>query len=443
VTAELLEADVAVCGAGVAGLAVARALDLLGLDVLVLEKTARQPLVWKGEVLQPGALGTLDSWDVLRRLEARRAVRLNRLVARTADGAELLPMDFSVLGAERPWMLAHDHITILECLTASLRPNVRILRGVRVEDAVRDADGRISGLRAVRSEQDLDIRVRLVVAADGMSSRLRKLCGISVSPQAYDHRLLSFELPGLPEATDEVSAHVTERGLVMVYPLPADRTRIYVQVGADEIRTADAERLRRWAQHLVEQVPALQPIGKSLMDNLDQRQLLPVWRYRSPALVRPGLVLAGEAAHVVHPLAAQGMNTSIADAAALAGLLAGANLTDHAAVGRALAAYERDRIGRISDIHTMSHNAARMMTGAKPADRRLGRRLLSGTARSPRLRYLVTYNMSGLGMRPLRTVDRLAQLGVLPDFRARTFRAPLPPAPHLTGTDYERMLTDD
>jgi 2-polyprenyl-6-methoxyphenol hydroxylase-like FAD-dependent oxidoreductase len=419
--AEPLEADVAVCGAGVAGLAMARALDSIGLDVLVLEKTPRQPLVWKGEVLQPGALGTLDSWGVLRRLEARGAVRLNRLVARASDGAELLPMDFSVLVGERPWMLAHDHVTILECLRASLSPSVRVLRGVRVEDTVRDARGRIAGLRAAHQGKEVDIRTRLVVAADGMSSRLRKLCGIEVSPQPYDHRLLSFELAGVPETTDEVSAYVTERGLVMVYPLPEDRTRIYVQVAADEVRAADAERMHRWGERLLEQVPALQPLAKTLLADLDRRQLLPVWRYRSPALTRPGIVLAGEAAHVVHPLAAQGMNTSIADAAALAARIAAVDLADRAALDKALRGYERDRIGRIGDIHTMSHNAARMMTGTTPGNRRLGRRLLSGTARSPRLRYLVTYNMSGLGMHPLGTLDRLAQLGVLPDFRARGF----------------------
>jgi 2-polyprenyl-6-methoxyphenol hydroxylase-like FAD-dependent oxidoreductase len=427
--AEPLVADVVVCGAGAAGLATARALDSIGLDVLVLEKTPRQPLVWKGEVFQPGALGTLESWGVLHRLEERRALRLNRLVVRTADGAELLPMDYSTLDGDRPWMLAHDHLTILDCLQASLSPSVRVLRGVRVEDAVRDAHGRITGLRAVRGDQQLDVRARLVVAADGMSSRLRKLCGIEESPQPYGHRLLSFELAGAPAVADEVTAYVTERGAVMLYPLPEDRIRIYAQVAADEVRAADPERMRRWGAQLVEQVPALQPLAEALLADLDRRQLLPVWQYRSPTLVRPGIVLAGEAAHIVHPIAAWGMNTSVADAAALAARIASVNLADHAALDQALLDYERERTGPIGDIHTMSHNITRMTTGTTPAKRRLGRRVLRGTARSPRLRYLVTYNMSGLGWRELGPLDRLAQIGVLPDFKARTFRAPQPVSP--------------
>lgn len=67
----------------------------------------------------------------------------------------------------------------------------------------------------------------------------------------------------------------------------------------------------------------------------------------------------------------------------------------------------------------MSHNAARMMTSTSRGGRVLGRCLLRGTARSGRLRYLTTYNMSGLGMRPLGALDRLVQLGVLPDRMTR------------------------
>ncbi|MFL6117953.1 MAG: FAD-dependent oxidoreductase [Catenulispora sp.] len=421
---EEFAADVVVCGSGVAGLAAALALDRLGVDVCLLDKQVRPAPVWKGEVLQPGSLATLHDWDVLARLEDRSAVRLRRLVARSAAGAELLAMDFGLLGGERPWMLAHDYPTILDCLGRALSPAVRVLRGVLATDVLTDAEGRVRGVSARQGARELRIRARLVVAADGMSSRLRKQSGIEVSPIAYDHRLLSFELPGVPELHDEVSAHVTERGLVMVYPLPADRTRVYVQVGPEEVRGLSEQELRAWCEALVQQVPALGPLAKTLEANLERRQLLPVWRYRAPVLVRPGLVLAGEAAHVVHPLAAQGMNTSIADARALAARLAGTELADPVATDAALRGYERDRGGRISDVHTMSHNAARMMTSTSRVQRLLGRRALKGTAGHPRLRHLVTYNMSGLGMRPLTTLDRLVQLGALPDVRARGFRAP-------------------
>ncbi|MFF5496703.1 FAD-dependent oxidoreductase [Streptomyces aquilus] len=422
------DTDVVVCGSGVAGLAAACALGRLGLDVTLLDKQRTQPPVWKGEVLQPGSLDSLHAWDALGRLEARQAVRLSRLVARTATGEELMALDFTVLGGERPWMLAHDYSTILQCMADSLGPTVRLRRGALVKELSHDSAGRISGVRAVADGTALDIRAGLVVAADGMSSRLRRLAGIDVEPVAYDHRLLSFELPGTLPTDDEVSAHATDRGLVMIYPLPDARIRVYIQVRTDELRKVSPADLRRWCEGLVAQVPALAPLAGLLEVNLDRRQLLPVWCYRAPSLVRPGLVLLGEAAHVVHPLAAQGMNTSIGDAEALAARLAAVDLADGSAVDGALRGYENDRMTRIRDVHTMSHNAARMMTSTSRAGRVLSRRLMRGTARSRRLNYLTTYNMSGLGMRPLDRLDRLVQLGVLPDLRARSFAASHSPA---------------
>ncbi|MFF4037027.1 FAD-dependent oxidoreductase [Streptomyces sp. NPDC001816] len=411
-----VDADIVICGAGVAGLAAACALGRLGLDVLLLEKQRRQPPVAKGEVLQPGSLNLLHGWGVLPALEARRAVRLDRLVARRADGSELLTMDFGQLDTERPWMLSHDYATILECLGESLGGTVRWQRGVLVDDLLTDQYGRVTGVRTAGAS-GREIRARAVLAADGRSSRLRRLSGMTADPVAYGHRLLSFELSGRPPVADEVSSYVTDRGLVMVYPLPDDRIRVYVQVTADELRKADRERLRQWCDELLTDVPALGPLATVLRDSLDSRQLLPVFQFRASSLVRPGIALIGEAAHGVHPLAAQGMNTAIGDAAALASRLADVDLGDRTALDGALRAYETERLERIKDIHSMSHSAARIMTSTTRGGRILGRRLLCGSARSGRLRYQMTYNMSGLGMRPLGTLDRLVQLGVLPDRR--------------------------
>ncbi|MET7717352.1 NAD(P)/FAD-dependent oxidoreductase [Streptomyces sp. NPDC005407] len=421
-TAGPVDADIVICGAGVAGLAAACALGRLGLDVLLLEKQRRQPPVAKGEVLQPGSLNILHGWGVLPALEARRAVRLNRLVARRADGSELLIMDFGQLDTERSWMLSHDYATILECLGESLSETVRRQRGVLVDDLLMDDHGRVTGVRT-GGESGREIRARVVLAADGRSSRLRRLAGMTANPVAYGHRLLSFELSGTPPLAEEVSAYVTDRGLVMVYPLPGERIRVYVQVTADELRKADRGRLWQWCEALLADVPALGPLATALEHGLDSRQLLPVFQFRAPSLVRPGIALIGEAAHGVHPLAAQGMNTAIGDAAALAPRLADADLGDRTAVDGALRAYETERLERIKDIHSMSHNAARMMTSTSRGGRVLGRCLLRGTARSGRLRYLTTYNMSGLGMRPLGALDRLVQLGVLPDRMTRPLAA--------------------
>lgn len=362
---------VVVCGAGVAGLATAQAFRARGIDVVVLDRQRAVPVVPKGELLQPGSLRVLATWGLLDALEHRGGVRIPRLVIRDRAGAASLAMDYDQLDADHRWLLSHRHEVILDVLSHG----VDVRRGV-----------------TVRGRED--VGADLVVAADGLSSRLRKQAGIGGRPVAYPHRLLTVDLAG--SSANEVTAHASPRGLRLRYPLPDGRTRLYVQVRRTEFD----------ADELLAEMPSLTPLANEL--RTAQRTVLPVWRFRAERLCAPGLALVGEAAHSVHPMAAQGMNTAIADAEELA-----AQVAEHGPTEKALLAYERARAPWLDHLATVSHNAARMLTTTSGPQRALGRRMMRGTAANPRLVRITAHNMAGLHLRPLTFVDRLYQLGVL------------------------------
>ncbi|WP_433331025.1 FAD-dependent oxidoreductase [Spirillospora sp. CA-294931] len=408
-----MNADAVVCGAGAGGLAAACALGGLGLQVLLVEKQLKPRPIAKGEVLQPGALRILRQWGVAQRLERLDAVRLAQLVARDPFGQSLMALDYHQLNTDDPWLLAHDHPTILAALADSLPANVEVRRGVLVERPLRADDGRVLGVRLAEDGRGYDVHAALVVAADGVSSRLRRAIGIDPRRAEYPHRLVSFDVSDAPETPNAFTAYVAERGLRLCYPLPGGRVRLYAQVKPDELRGADAARLARWARGLLDEVPALKPLTDPLMANLDARQLFPVGRFLTPRLAAPGLALLGESAHAVHPMAAQGMNSSIADAECLARAVASHGTTDDA-----LRAYQRERLPNLVHIGRMSHNAAVMLTDTSWRGRLLGRRAARNTGANPRLRRIVTFNMSGLGVHTLTPLDRLHQIGLLPDPRA-------------------------
>ena len=125
-------------------------------------------------------------------------------------------------------------------------------------------------------------------------------------------------------------------------------------------------------------------------------------------------------AHAVHPMAAQGVNSSLADAYTLAARLAEAGDRTPAAVDRALDRWQVHRLRRLDHVATVSHNAARMITATGGLARALGGRMMRHTAANPRLLQLTAGNMSGVALRPLTTVDRLYQLGLLADRHADT-----------------------
>jgi 2-polyprenyl-6-methoxyphenol hydroxylase-like FAD-dependent oxidoreductase len=407
------DADVVVCGAGVAGLAAAHALGGLGLRVLVLDKQREIRAVPKGELLQPGATGVLADWGVADELAADGALRLSGLVARDPHGAVLMTMDYRALRTERPWLLVHDYHVILDALSRKLPDPVELRRGVLVRGLVRDEHGRAVGVRT----DDGDLTAALVVAADGLSSRLRRDAGIEVARTDYPHRLAAFELTD-QAVGDHVSTYATPRGLAMRYSLPGGRARLYVQVGPDELRGVDAGAAAGWVDGLVRDVPAFAPLREDVARAWSTRQVLPVGRALATSLTSAGLVLIGESAHAVHPAAGQGMNSSILDAASLAARLRG--LGGDLAPGLMaplLREWSAERRQALVHVGTTSHNATRMISDLSPFVRVLGRRALRKTGGNQRLRYTIMHNMAGLGQHSLTPLDRLHQLGVLPDPR--------------------------
>jgi 2-polyprenyl-6-methoxyphenol hydroxylase-like FAD-dependent oxidoreductase len=374
------DVDVLVCGAGVGGLATARALGGLGLRVLVLDKQREPRPVAKGELLQPAILDILRGWGAQDALVSAGAVRLGSVVIRDAAGAGLLSLPYRRLPAGKQWLLAHDYLTICGAIAAGLGDTVEVRRGTVVRDAVSDG-GRVTGLDVESDGTSYRVRAPLVVAADGIASRLRRFAGAGGRRVEYPHRLVSFEIPDSATA-EELAAHVTGRGLRLVYPLPGGRTRLYVQTGPDELRGMDAAALRAWCARVIAETPALAGLAEPLLANLDRRQLLSVWRFLAPKLAGPGMALVGEAAHAVHPMAAQGMNSAIADAAELGDLLTGVDLAEEAVLDRVLRTYQERRMPVLTHIDTVSHNAARMITETSPLRRLIGRRMMRCTART-------------------------------------------------------------
>lgn len=399
--------DVVVSGAGAAGLAAARALGATGLRVLVLDRRRTPAPTAKGEILQPGAVRVLDDWGALDDLRAADARPVDRLAIRDGDGAALLAVEYGTLPGPHRQVLCAAYEDLCAAITRSLPDTVEIVRGVRVDGVLREG-GRVAGVAVDGG----GVRARLVVAADGMSSALRKDAGISVDRAEYPHRLLAFDVADA-DVPGEVTAYRTARGLRLVYPLPGRRCRLYVQVAPDEFRSTGLAELGRWVDGVLAEVPALAPLAPALEASLHRRQLFGVARLRAGRLAVPGLALVGEAAHAVHPMAAQGVNSSLADAEALAGALAARSTVDEA-----LAAYEAARRPSLDHIAKVSHNAARMITALSGAPRLLGARMMRRTAANPRLLRRTAGNMSGTDVRPLTFVDRLYQLGVLADRRA-------------------------
>src|SRR5499427_6854195 len=172
-------ADVMVVGAGPAGSSTAFHLAQAGLDVLLLEKSHFPRDKVCGDGLTPRAVKQLVSMGIP--LNAEDGWFPNRGL-RIIGGGVRLELDWPELTSYPGFGLVRSRLGFDETLArAAQKAGVRLLEGVTVTGPVLDDNGRITGVtaRAAPGEAERTYRARLVVAADGNSSRLSLAMGLA------------------------------------------------------------------------------------------------------------------------------------------------------------------------------------------------------------------------------------------------------------------------
>ncbi|SEH64092.1 UbiH/UbiF family hydroxylase [Paracoccus alkenifer] len=358
------ETDVLVSGGGVAGLAAAAAFGAAGLRVICVDPAP--PVTRESSAgadlrttafLQPSIalFRRIGLWDrlqphaaplqVMRIVDAGGTEPQPRLT-RAFDAAEISDQPF---GWNLPnWLLRREiSARLAELPGVEFRPGTATAGLVAREDAA-----------LVELSDGSRLRARLVVAADGRNSPVRQALGIGVRTIRYGQKALAFAVTHeIPHQNVSTEIHRWGGPFTLV-PLP-DRggkpssAVIWMERGAE---TARLRALPREAFEI-----ALNDRSAGVLGRLQLATGLTEWPIISQIADRwtgPRTALMAEAAHVVPPIGAQGLNMSLADLSALLDLM-----TPDPGNAAALARYERERrpsaMGRLIGIDAL--NRASMM----------------------------------------------------------------------------------
>jgi 2-octaprenyl-6-methoxyphenol hydroxylase len=184
---------------------------------------------------------------------------------------------------------------------------------VRAPDSVTGFEVGDHGV-AVRLASGGTIEARLLVAADGVRSKLRDLAGIRTVGWDYGQSGIVVTVGHERPHEGRAEEHFLPAGPFAILPLKGNRSSI---VWTE--RTADAERLVK-EDIFVFETELEQRFGLKLgeIHVEGQRRAWPLGLTLARAFVAPRFALAGDAAHGIHPIAGQGLNLGFKDAAALA-----------------------------------------------------------------------------------------------------------------------------
>ena len=305
--------DTAVIGGGPAGLAAAVALAQAGARTALVAR--RVPYADNRTTALLGtSVDLLESLDVWPRCKNKAAaLEIMRLVDDTGRLFRAPEVRFSCheIGLDafgynidnRSLMLA------LEERAAELPNLVRL--DDEAESIVIEADD-----VAIRTASGRFLSARLVIGADGRHSLCREAAGIEVTRRELHQTALTFNVGHARPHRNVSTEFHTPHGPCVFVPLPGDRCSV-VWVAAP----AEAERLRGLSDEDLS--AAVERQSHSILGRMTVeagRNLFPLAIERPKSFGRDRIALVGEAAHVVPPIGAQGLNLGLRDAADIARL---------------------------------------------------------------------------------------------------------------------------
>ncbi len=325
-----------VIGAGIGGLAAALSLAQRGASVTVLEQAPALAEVGAGLQISPNGTAVLQAMglgpafpDIGTALPALR-------MCDGTSGRDVLRMDIAGAKYGHPWLMAHRADLLDALRAAAVSAGVRIETGAEVTGLVEDgrtgvalADGRV-------------LRAGVVVAADGVRSRIRPLVDPASDPAFRRQVAWRATLPGDGTAAPEVQLLLGPGRHLVRYPLRGGRL---VNIVAVLERSQWAE--DGWSQ---EDDPAnlraaFARFPQDIRAELEQVETAHLWGlFRRPVArrwARGRVALLGDAAHATLPFMAQGAVMALEDAWVLGESLAGSD-----GVEAGLALYEARRKAR-------------------------------------------------------------------------------------------------
>jgi salicylate hydroxylase len=320
--------EVTVIGAGVAGLATARALALRGARVTVLEQAAGLEDAGAGIQISPNGAAVIRALGLGAALDA--ASLANRaVVLRNAGGAQLLRMDL----AGRDYRLLH-RADLIALLADGAQAAGAVLRFGVVADPAQEG---------------------LVIGADGVKSQVRAALNGRVAPFFTRQVAWRAVTPGDGGAVEAEVFMAPGRHLVS-YPLRGGAFRNIVAVEERGDWAAEGWSHRDDPANLR---AAFAGFGPRVQGWLHQVHEVGLWGlFRHPVARRwhdAGKALVGDAAHPTLPFLAQGANMALEDAWVLAAALAA-----HDDPAAAFAAYQAARLPRVARIVDAANRNARV-----------------------------------------------------------------------------------
>jgi len=341
--------DVAIIGGGLVGASLAAALKHSGLSLALVES---QSLLtqngvdadgWDARIyaISPGSRAFLEesgAWDLLDtgRISPVEAMRV---FGDTAGELEFSAYQMGV--AELACIMENRALQSALWSVLQRQENLTLLNPAQCASLKVGKDAAVLTL-----EDGRVLNAKLVVGADGRDSWVRNRAGIGASPVDYHQHGVVANFSCEKSHRGVAYQWFQPGGILALLPLPGNRVSMVWSTSPEH--SAELSALTQEA--LSEEVAAAAQHMLGKMRVITSPAAFPLRMLLLPQIIAPRVALIGDAAHNMHPLAGQGVNTGFRDARRLAKVLIGRGEQSDCGDSQLLRRYERKRK---EDIYTM------------------------------------------------------------------------------------------
>jgi len=311
------DCDIAIVGGGIVGTTLAAALAESGLSVVIIEANTLEAAAARerGYALSPLSGQILENIGVWEQIFPYIG-KYHHIYLSDADYPRLVKFEPSDLKTEYLGYVGEHRIMlgalqgfIAECKAVQWRCPALLTQVTYHQNGV-CLDLEVEGQRQ-------QVRSRLVVGADGARSQIRHSAGIKTWGWKYWQSCLTVMITHEAPRNDIAFERFWPDGPMGVLPLAGNRYHIVWTAPHAEAKALQMLDEAEFLKELEYYTGGY--LGKLSLDS--DRLVFPVQLFQSRQYVRPRLALVGDAAHRCHPVAGQGLNLGIRDAAALAQVL--------------------------------------------------------------------------------------------------------------------------
>jgi 2-polyprenylphenol 6-hydroxylase len=335
--------DVVVVGSGVAGLATALGCAQQGLRVALVGPEPRTVVDEPGfdariYAIAPASVALLDRLGVWRSVDPSRIAPVERMRVFGDGGNELTFDAYGATVPELATIVEERELTRVLAAACGFQPSL-----ARHASPLKVLEREAAGAR-IELEDGSTLAAQLVVGADGANSSVRAAAGISAVERRYGQRAVVANFACVQAHRNTAWQWFTDEGVVALLPLPG--RHVSLVWSAPEALALEIQALDRDALSLRVTERSAAALGQLTAIGAAHSFVLRMLTVRH--LVAPTVALVGDAAHVVHPLAGQGLNLGLQDVAELLDCIAARE--SHRALGDLvlLRRYERRRAEAIS-----------------------------------------------------------------------------------------------